>query len=61
MIRYATPTGLPTLCIAVDMLPASGIRPSTLGELVSRTQDLIFAAQSRRRIERWRRAYVYDP
>ncbi|RZL85768.1 MAG: patatin-like phospholipase family protein [Sphingomonas sp.] len=47
------PPSRPTLCIAVDLLPLHGPRPTTIGDAASRMQDLIFAAQSRRTIERW--------
>jgi len=47
-----------TLCIAVDLLPLNGPKPVTLGEAASRMQDLIFAAQSRRSIDRWKAAYA---
>ena len=47
-----------TLCIAVDLLPLNGPKPATLGEAASRMQDLIFAAQSRRSIDRWKAAYT---
>ncbi|MEG3084419.1 patatin-like phospholipase family protein [Sphingomonas sp. PB2P12] len=52
------PPPRPTLCIAVDLLPLQGPRPTTLGEAASRMQDLIFAAQSRRTIERWQAAHA---
>ena len=52
------PPKRPTLCIAVDLLPLHGSRPTTLGEATSRMQDLIFAAQSRRTIERWQAAHA---
>ncbi len=52
------PPPRPTLCIAVDLLPLHGPRPTTLGEAASRMQDLIFAAQSRRTIERWQAAHA---
>jgi len=52
------PPKRPTLCIAVDLLPLHGPRPTTLGEATSRMQDLIFAAQSRRTIERWQAAHA---
>ncbi len=52
------PPSRPTLCIAVDLLPLRGSRPTTIGEAASRMQDLIFAAQSRRTIERWKAAYA---
>jgi NTE family protein len=48
------PPARPTLCIAVDLLPLGGGLPTTIGEAASRMQDLIFAAQSRRSIARWR-------
>lgn len=51
------PPPRPTLCIAVDLLPLHGPRPTTLGEATSRMQDLIFA-QSRRTIERWQVAHA---
>ena len=54
----ADPPPRPTLCIAVDLLPLDGARPATLGEAASRMQDLMFAAQSRRTIARWRAAYA---
>ena len=56
----APPAG-PTLCIAVDLLPVASRRPRTLGEAAARAQDLVFAAQSRRSIERWQAAYAHDP
>ncbi len=52
------PPPRPTLCVAVDLLPLHGPRPTTLGETTSRMQDLIFAAQSRRTIERWQTAHA---
>ena len=52
------PSARSTLCIAVDLLPLHGPRPTTLGEATSRMQDLIFAAQSRRTIERWQAAHA---
>lgn len=51
------PPRRPTLCIAVDLLPLDGSLPTTLGEAAGRMQDLIFAAQSRRSIARWREEY----
>ena len=50
----------PVLCIAVDLLPRVERRPRSLGEAIGRTQDLMFAAQTRRTIERWRMAYALD-
>jgi NTE family protein len=55
-----TPAPTPTLCIAMDLLPLAAGLPQTLGESMGRAQDLIFAAQSRRTIERWRAAYQAD-
>ncbi len=43
----------PLLCIAVDLLPLEGHWPRTLGEMTCRTQDLLFATQSRRAIAAW--------
>ncbi len=43
----------PLLCIAVDLLPLRGPRPSSLGESIIRMQDLMFAAQTRRTIAAW--------
>lgn len=56
----ATPPVRPTLCIAVDLLPAIGPRPGTLGMVAERTQDLVFAVQSRRTITRWQERYARD-
>lgn len=57
----SVPPSRPTLCIAVDLLPTAAARPTTLGEVASRTQDLIFASQSRRTITRWQERYAVDP
>lgn len=54
------PDATPLLCIAVDLLPATAPRPRTLGDMVGRAQDLIFACQTRRSIARWRAAYASD-
>ncbi len=54
----ATAPDRPTLCIAVDLLPGVGPRPDTLGMTAERTQDLIFAVQSRRTIARWQERYA---
>ena len=54
----ATPGTRPQLCLAIDLLPLSQRLPTTLGEAAGRMQDLIFAAQSRRTLERW--AAVHD-
>lgn len=43
----------PLLCIALDLLPLHGPRPRTLGETMTRMQDLLFATQSRRAIAAW--------
>ena len=43
-----------TLCLAIDLLPLKAPRPQSLGELAERAQDLIFAAQTRRSLDRWR-------
>ncbi|AJR23408.1 patatin-like phospholipase family protein [Sphingobium sp. YBL2] len=43
----------PLLCIAVDLLPLSGSRPRTLGDSAKRSQDLMFATQSRRALAAW--------
>ena len=43
----------PQLCFAIDLLPLSQRLPTTLGEAAGRMQDLIFAAQSRRTLQRW--------
>lgn len=51
------PPDRPTLCVAVDLLPLGGALPATIGEAAGRMQDLIFAAQSRRSIARWRERY----
>ncbi|MGK6325142.1 patatin-like phospholipase family protein [Sphingomonas sp. DT-51] len=44
---------LPTLCLALDLLPLRARRPATLGETLSRAQDLQFATQSRRVLAAW--------
>lgn len=51
----------PTLCIAADLMPLTSQRPTTLGEVVARMQDLSFAAQSRRTIARWTSDYAARP
>lgn len=43
----------PTLCLALDLLPLRAPRPASLGETLSRAQDLQFATQSRRAIAAW--------
>lgn len=57
----STPPDAPTLCIAVELLPLTAPRPRTLGEATERIQDLIYAVQSRRSVERWRDRYAYAP
>jgi NTE family protein len=47
----------PLLCIAIDLLPLSAPAPKTLGDTVTRMQDLMFATQSRRSIAAWRAIY----
>ncbi|WP_177200125.1 patatin-like phospholipase family protein [Sphingomonas rubra] len=51
----------PVLCIAIDLLPDAAPLPQTLGEVIGRTQDLLFSGQSRRAVDRWRDAYATDP
>jgi NTE family protein len=50
----------PTLCIAADLMPLAGGRPTTLGESMGRAQDLALAIQSRRTLERWQEVYRLD-
>lgn len=50
----------PLLCIAVDLLPIAAPRPRSLGEVIGRTQDLLFGCQARRSIERWQDRYRFD-
>ena len=54
----AEPSATPLLCIAADLMPLRGRKPTTLGEVFERMQDLTFAAQSRRTIERWQAEYA---
>lgn len=54
------PPSRSTLCIAVDLLPQAGRHPDTLGEVMGRTQDLMFACQSRRTIMRWQERYATE-
>ena len=51
----------PILCIASDLLPLAAPRPQTLGDVVSRMQDLTFAAQSARSLARWRSCLGDNP
>ncbi|WP_193227732.1 patatin-like phospholipase family protein [Aureimonas psammosilenae] len=55
---FVTPPVRATFCIAVDLLPLAQRRPRTIGEAGSRMQDLLFAAQSRHALARWRDAYA---
>lgn len=55
-----TSTG-PVLCLASDLLPLAAPPPRTVGEAIARTQDLMFAAQSRRTIQRWQALFAADP
>jgi NTE family protein len=48
----------PMLCIAADLLPLAGRAPAEIGETIGRMQDIMFAAQSRRSIERWKADYA---
>ncbi|KQT31034.1 hypothetical protein ASG29_16160 [Sphingomonas sp. Leaf412] len=54
----ADPSPRPALVMAVDLLPLGQPLPLTIGEAAGRMQDLIFAAQSRRTIERWTMAHA---
>lgn len=45
------------LCLAIDLLPLAAPLPRSLGEVASRTQDLMFAAQSRRTVRHWQAIY----
>jgi NTE family protein len=47
----------PILCIAADLLPLTGSRPKTIGEVMGRMQDVVFAAQSRRTLARWQAVF----
>jgi NTE family protein len=47
---FSEPPESDTLCIAVDLLSASGRRPRSLGDAAQRAQDLVFATQSRHAI-----------
>ena len=58
-VLAAPPQG-DVLCVAVDLLPLTQRPPQTLGEAIGRAQDLMFAAQSRRTIERFRALYASD-
>jgi NTE family protein len=56
-VLLADPPAGPTLCLAVDLLPLRAPPPKTLGNAAERMQDLMFATQSRRAIEGWKRFY----
>lgn len=43
----------PLLCIALDLLPLEGRRPTTFTQTINRVQDLIYASQSRRTLAAW--------
>ncbi|MDB5688722.1 MAG: patatin-like phospholipase family protein [Sphingomonas bacterium] len=51
----------PILCIAADLLPLGGRVPTEVGEAIGRMQDIMFAAQSRRSIDRWKAEYASRP
>ncbi len=53
----AATEALPTFCIAVELLPIAGARPTSLGETLARAQDLALGIQSRRTLKRWRDVY----
>lgn len=53
----AEPGDRPLLCIAIDLLGLAAPRPNTLGDTVSRMQDLGFATQSRRTIAAWQAVF----
>jgi len=53
----AEPPANDTLCIAVDLVPATGKPPNSIGAAVQRAQDLIFANQARHAIESLAREY----
>lgn len=55
---FADPPARPVLVIAVDLLPLAQRLPRTVGEAGSRMQDLLYAAQSRRSLVRWRERYA---
>jgi NTE family protein len=48
----------PLLCVAIDLLPLRGVRPKSLGDAISRMQDLVFATQSRRAIAAWQAIFM---
>lgn len=51
----------PLLCFASDLLPLAAPPPRTVGEAIVRTQDLMFAAQSRRTLTHWQALFAADP
>lgn len=52
-VVLSEPGGGPLVCIAVDLLPLPAPRPRSLGDVLCRTQDLVFATQSRRALAAW--------
>lgn len=54
----AQPQDKPLLCVAIDLLPLRAPRPQSLGETVTRAQDLMFATQSRRAIAAWQALFA---
>lgn len=56
-VVLANPPAAPTLCLAIDLFPSRAPPPETLGNAAERMQDLMFASQSRRAIEGWKRFY----
>ncbi|SOB79370.1 NTE family protein [Sphingomonas guangdongensis] len=57
-VVLAEPGDAPLLCVAIDLLPLRAPPPATLGETVSRMQDLMFATQSRRALAAWQALYA---
>jgi NTE family protein len=49
-----------SLVVALDLLPMASPRPATMGETVARMQDIVFAAQGRRALEKWQRLYALE-
>lgn len=56
-LALGEPLAEDTLCIALDLLPARGSLPTSIGEAAQRAQDLIFASQSRHAIHSLGREY----
>lgn len=59
-VVLAEPGAGPLLCVAVDLLPLRAPPPVTLGDTVSRMQELMFATQSRRALAAWQAIYAAD-